>query len=96
MSLQNDIKIIFLGECETGKTKLLNKWTRNEFKDEYYKTEISDLGSKIYEKKGKTYRIQIWDITGKDEDASITKIFIKESFGCLYVSDATNKKTLDQ
>ena len=49
MSLQNDIKIIFLGKCETGKTKLLNKWTRNEFNDEYHKTEISDLESKIYE-----------------------------------------------
>ena len=96
MSLQNDIKIIFLGKCETGKTKLLNKWTRNEFNDEYNKTEISDLESKIYEKNKKIYRVQIWDISGRDEDATIAKIFIKESFGCLYISDATNKKTLDQ
>ena len=96
MSLQNDIKIVFLGKCETGKTKLLNKWTRNEFNDEYHKTEISDLESKIYEKNEKRYRVQIWDISGRDEDAAIAKIFIKESFGCLYISDATNKKTLDQ
>ena len=60
-----DLKIIIVGNSNSGKTSFVNKWIKNEFIENYKATILSDFSSKIYEKNGKIYRIQIWDIAGK-------------------------------
>ena len=91
--LKNDIKIIVIGNPGTGKTSFVNKWTKNIFSNTYKPTVVSDFGCKIYEDDGKLYRIQIWDLAGHDNINRIANIFVKNTDGCIIMSDATNIET---
>ena len=90
-SIRNDIKIIVIGSSNAGKTSFVNKWTKNIFQEDYKATVVSEFGFKVFEHEGKLYRIQIWDLGGQDKNFQITKIFAKDSHGCVIVSDATKE-----
>ena len=91
--LKSDLKIIVIGNPGTGKTSFVNKYTKNIFSNTYKPTVLSDFGFKIYEDDGKIYRIQIWDLAGQDNDNRIGKIVVKNTDGCIIMSDATNIET---
>ena len=95
-SIRSDLKIIVIGSSGTGKTSYVNKWTKNTFLEEYKATIVSEFGFKVFEHKGKLYRIQLWDIAGQDKNATVTKIFAKDSHGCIIVSDATKPESLSE
>jgi len=92
-SFRSDLKIIVIGTSGTGKTSFVNRWTKNIFNEAYKASIVSEFGYKIFENEGKLYRIQIWDLAGQDKDGTITKIFAKDSHGCVVMSDATNIET---
>ena len=89
VALKNDIKIIVIGAPGTGKTK-------NVFSDTYKATIVSDFGFKIFEEGDKLYRIQIWDLAGQDSSERLAKIFVKDTDGCIIMSDATNLETREK
>ena len=95
-NFRSDLKIIVIGTSGTGKTSFVNKWTKNIFNEAYKATIVSEFGFKIFENEGKLYRIQLWDLAGQDKNATITKIFAKDAHGCVVLSDATNKATLEE
>ena len=39
---------------------------------------------------------KLWDLAGMDQNICITKIFSKDSHGCIVLSDITNEKTLTE
>ena len=90
------MKIIAIGASCTGKTSLVNKWTKNLFSEAYKATIVSEFGFKIFEKDDKLYRIQAWDLCGCDKNEMVTKIFAKDAHGCIIMSDATNKQTREE
>ena len=92
----NELKIIVVGNSGTGKTSFVNKWIKNTFDENYKATIVSEFSYKIVDYKGKNYKIQLWDLAGMDQNICITKIFSKDSHGCIVVSDITNEKTLDE
>ena len=93
---RTDLKIIVIGASGTGKTSLVNKWTKNLFSEAYKATIVSEFGFKIFEKDGKLYRIQLWDLAGQDKNAMVTKIFAKDAHRCIIMADATNKQTREE
>ena len=93
--IKNEIKIIIIGNSNTGKTSFVNKWTKGTFTDFYKATVVSEFSHKIYQHKDKFYRIQLWDLAGQDQNTHITKIFSKNSHGCVVLCDITNKDTLN-
>ena len=93
---RSDLKIIVIGNSGTGKTSFVNRWTKNIFSDTYKATIVSEFGFKIFEADGKLYRIQLWDLAGQDKNAMVTKIFAKDSHGCIVMADATNLQTRDE
>jgi len=95
-SLRSDLKIIVVGSSGTGKTSYVNKWTKNIFNDTYKPTIVSEFGFKVFEHEGKLYRIQLWDLAGQDKNSTITKIFAKDSQGCIILSDATKPESLEE
>ena len=95
-NFRSDLKIIVIGTSGTGKTSFVNKWTKNIFSDTYKATIVSEFGFKIFEKDGKLYRIQLWDLAGYDDNGMVTKIFAKDSHGCIIVSNATDKQTREE
>ena len=92
--IKNELKIIVIGNSNTGKTSFVNKWTKGTFTDFYKATVVSEFSYKIFQYKDKFYRIQLWDLAGQDQNTHITKIFSKNSHGCIVLCDITNKDTL--
>jgi len=95
-SIRTDLKILVVGCSGTGKTSFVKRWTKDEFKENYQATIVSEFGFKIHESNGNCYRIQLWDIGGQDKSPSMAKIFSRDSHGCVIISDATNLKTLEE
>ena len=95
-AFRSDLKIIVIGNSGTGKTSFVNRWTKNIFSDTYKATIVSEFGFKIFEADGKLYRIQLWDLAGQDKNAMVTKIFAKDSHGCIVMADATNLPTREE
>ena len=93
---KNELKIIVVGNSGTGKTSFVNKWIKDTFDENYKATIVSEFSYKIYDYKDKSYKIQLWDLAGMDQNICITKIFSKDSHGCIVVSDITNEKTLPE
>jgi small GTP-binding protein len=94
--IKNDIKIIVVGNSGTGKTSFVNKWIKDTFDESYKATIVSEFSYKIVDYKDKSYKIQLWDLAGMDQNICITKIFSKDSHGCIVLSDITNQKTLTE
>ena len=92
---KNELKIIVIGNSNTGKTSFVNKWTKGTFTDFYKATVVSEFSYKIFQYKEKFYRIQLWDLAGQDQNTHITKIFSKNSHGCVVLCDITNKDSLN-
>ena len=92
---KNELKIIVVGNSGTGKTSFVNKWIKGTFDENYKATIVSEFSYKIFDYKEKSYKIQLWDLAGMDQNICITKIFSKDSHGCIVLSDITDKKTLD-
>ena len=92
---KNELKIIVIGNSNTGKTSFVNKWTKGTFTDFYKATVVSEFSYKIFQYKEKYYRIQLWDLAGQDQNTCITKIFSKNAHGCIVLCDITNKDTLN-
>ena len=93
-NLKNDLKIIIIGSSGTGKTSLVKRWIGNKF-ESTKPTIVSDFFTKIYKKGDIFYRVQLWDIGGQDKSTAITKIFAKDSHGCIVVCDINDEKTLE-
>ena len=93
---KNELKIIVVGNSGTGKTSFVNKWIKDTFDDNYKATIVSEFSYKIYDYKDKSYKIQLWDLAGMDQNICITKIFSKDSHGCIVLSDITDEKTLNE
>ena len=93
-SAKNELKIIVIGNSGTGKTSFVNKWTKDTFTDFYKATIVSEFSYKIFEYKGKFYRIQLWDLAGQDKNIQITKIFSKDAHGCIVLADITSKESI--
>lgn len=91
-----DIKIIVVGNSGTGKTSFCHKWIKNDFSELYKATIMSEFSYKIYEYNGNFYKVQLWDLAGQDKNINVTKIFSKNSHGCLIFSDATNQISLKE
>ena len=88
-----NLKIIIIGPSGAGKTSFANRWTKNSFSSIYKPTVVSEFSFKIFEDKDISYRIQLWDLAGQDKNPMLTKLFTKDSHGCVIISDATNIAT---
>ena len=95
-SIRSDLKIIVIGSSGAGKTSFVTKWTKNTFQEDYKATVVSEFGFKVYEHDGKLYRIQIWDLAGQDKNTTVTKIFAKDSHGCVIITDVTRENNLEE
>ena len=94
--IRSDLKIIVIGSSGVGKTSFVNKWLKNKFIDGYKPTIVSEFGVKIYEYKNYSYRIQTWDIGGQDKSSSMTKIFSRDSHGCILILDINKENNINE
>jgi len=78
-------KITLVGDGRVGKTSLIQKFTQNEFVEDYIKTIGSQFS--IYDKEidGDKIRLMFWDIAGQDDFNFARPSFFKNSNAAIIV-----------
>ena len=84
-------KIIIVGDTCVGKSNILSRYLKDEFRDDSKSTVGVELGSKFLKIKGVGAKLQIWDTAGQERYRSITSSYYKGSHGCFIVYDITNE-----
>ena len=92
--IKENIKVVFLGESEVGKSALFNHYIYNtfdKFTPHYDGPAYFDIKKINY--KNEDYHFEIWDISGNEKYRSFAKLYIKEAKIIALVYDITKKKT---
>ena len=88
-----NIKVVFLGESDVGKTSLINRYISDKFNEKIMSTMISTYATKSINYQDKEYSFNIWDTAGRQNYRSLNKILLKEVNIIVLVYDITNKQS---
>jgi len=93
-----DLKIIVVGNERTGKSSFASCWAKNSVLQNfvYRPTIVLEFNFKIFEYKGKKYRIYIYDFPGKDKNLTSIRLLGQDYHGCIIMSDASDIKTREE
>ncbi len=86
-------KIVLIGDSGVGKTNLLARYLKKEYKEETKATVGVEFGEKKYELSGLKIKAQIWDTAGQERYKAITSMYYKGAKGALIVFDLSSKNT---
>ena len=85
-------KIIIIG---VGKSNILGRYLRHEFRQDTKSTVGVEFGSKKLILENSSIKLQIWDTAGQEHYRSITSAYYKGSKGCFIVYDITNLQSFE-
>ena len=88
-------KIIIIGDTCVGKSNILSRYLKDEFREDSKNTVGVELGTKFLKIKGVGAKIQIWDTAGQERYRAITSSYFKGSHGCFIVYDITNESSFE-
>ena len=89
------LKYIIIGDEEVGKSNLLSHYINDRFTSEYQSTIGVEFRAKNVVIRNTTYRIQMWDTSGKENFRSITRAYYKNSVCALVVYDISNRNSFN-
>ena len=89
-------KVIIIGDAGVGKSCILYRAIKGEFKDRYEVTIGAEYNSFIVRIKGKVVKLQVWDTAGQEGFKSMTRIFYKGSHCAIVVYDVTKSSTFSK
>lgn len=88
-------RISLLGAFAVGKTSLVERFVKGNFKDKYQTTVGVKLDWKIVASGDHEIKLIIWDLAGEDEFQKVKISNLQGSHGYLLVADGTRKSTLE-
>jgi len=88
-------KLIIIGDMGVGKSCLLLRASKDEFKEEHDVTIGVEFGSFSIKLADSAVKIQIWDTAGQETFKSVTKVFFKGSHCIFLVYDITKEETFE-
>jgi small GTP-binding protein len=75
-------KVIFIGDCEAGKTSLISRFTSSTFDHCYRATSHEvDFRTKYFEILNIAYTIGIWDLSGEEKYKVLNQPYYKNANG---------------
>jgi Rab family protein len=89
-------KVILIGETNVGKTNLLTRYCKDEFKTDTPATVGIEFAYKIVKKEEKVIKLQIWDTAGQEKFRAITNSFYMNSSAALVVFDLTKYSSFEK
>ena len=95
-------KICIMGDTKAGKTSIVNRYTSNEFTEEY----TPSIGTKVSRKnveisdpsgvlQGLNVNLMIWDLLGSRDHAMLLRTYYAGAEGGIIVTDASKEVTKD-
>ncbi|KAJ8612937.1 hypothetical protein CTAYLR_006192 [Chrysophaeum taylorii] len=90
------IKVVVVGDPETGKTSLIKQLVHGKFHPKYKgSTGVEFYLDEIHVRE-EVVRLQLWDIAGRDNRiGAIAKAYYKDAFGAMVVYDITRPSSFD-
>lgn len=82
------VKFIVLGDHQTGKTSIIRRFCYDTYTTHYKPTVGVDFHQKIVHVSGVDYRIELWDLTGRDKIGGLATSYYRKALGAVVVCDA--------
>ena len=92
-------KVILIGESGVGKTSIMNRFIKDNFKESMTPSSSATYAEKtikLEKYKGKTLQFGIWDTVGQEKFRSVTKNYFQKATAALIVYDITNKHSFEE
>ena len=86
-------KLVLVGDSSVGKSKLLMRFTKDEFKQDSKATIGIEFAHKDVRIEGKRIRAQVWDTGGQERYRSISTVYYRSAVGALLIFDVTSRKS---
>ena len=88
-----DLKIIIVGDTATGKTSIIERYTKGTFLGNKISTISPEFSTKVINSNNIFFRINFWDIPGQDRDYSLARVFCKDSNGIILCCEVCNENS---
>merc|ERR1712070_470664 len=88
-------KVVLIGDSGVGKSNLLTRFTRDEFKQDSKSTIGVEFATKTITVDKKVIKAQIWDTAGQERYRAITSAYYRGAVGALLVYDITKASTFE-
>ena len=90
------VKLAMLGNSGVGKTCIIYRFLKNEFKEISNSTRGADYAQKhVKTKDGQIVNLDIWDTAGQEQYRSLGIHFYKDAYIVVLVYDITNKESFE-
>ena len=89
------LKVIILGSSEVGKTAILNRYFKDEFKENPLSTIGIDFQTKFFKFDSKKIKVNYTDTAGQEKFRAISLNYLKATNGVILVFDITKKESFD-
>ena len=87
--------IILLGDPDVGKTSIFNRLSKDKFSETYSTTVGCDMTTYYIKYKNKKYQLIFRDTSGQERFKAVTKNFLRNIDGVLFIFDITNKESFE-
>ena len=88
-------KLIVVGDTNTGKSSILNRFANNIFDEHYQATIGLDFISRSYTIHNQEFRLVLYDTAGQEKFRSLIPMYIREAQIILLIYDISNKRSFD-
>ena len=88
-------KLIVVGDQNTGKSSILNRFNTNNFDDNYQSTIGLDFSNKNITIHDQDVRLILYDTAGQEKFRSLIPMYIREAQIILLVYDISNRRSFD-
>jgi small GTP-binding protein len=87
--------IVLLGDPDVGKTSIFNRLSKDKFSETYSTTVGCDMTTYYIKYKNKKYQLIFRDTSGQERFKAVTKNFLRNIDGVLFIFDITNKESFE-
>jgi len=87
--------VVLIGDSGVGKSNLLTRFTRDEFKSDSKSTIGVEFATQTIQVDKKNIKAQIWDTAGQERYRAITSAYYRGAVGALLVYDITKEQTFE-
>ena len=93
--ITTNLSILLLGNSDTGKTSLLMKYAKNQYKENYVSTVGLDSVVKDLKINEEDVRLYIMDTSGQERFKSLSQSYYQKVDGIIFVFDVTNRESFE-
>ena len=90
-----NLNILLLGNSDTGKTSLLMKYVKNQYKESYISTVGLDTFVKDLKINEEDVRLHLMDTSGQERFKSLAQSYYNKVDGIIFVFDVTNRESFE-